>query len=181
MELAAGRTGRSARHFQRALDLSPGNRDAQAGLSVSRKFDLSLGRDVPGISDAELDPRLAALIAGWRHAQARDWDAVKALEPELALIEPGDALFEAASRLRIARRLAEKEVGAAAEAQAIAQTMLLRSWTPYDGLLHARAAILANRPLDAWGTLHRIAGRTGSNPRGRALAEREVDVLDAFR
>ena len=176
MELAAGRTGRSGRHFERALTLSPRNRDAQAGLIASRKFELSQGRAVPGISDTELDPRYAALIAGWRHAAARNWDALAALDTDLARIEPGEALFDVVSRLRIAGRLAAGDPEAAAEAQALAETLLVRIWSPYDALLRARAATQANRPLAAWGSLYRVADLATPNPRGRALAERALEI-----
>ncbi|MBW2493149.1 MAG: hypothetical protein JRE43_00215, partial [Deltaproteobacteria bacterium] len=53
--------------------------------------------------------------------------------------------------------LAAEDVEAAAEAQAIAEALLARSWTPQDALLRARAALGASRPEAAWGALSRIA------------------------
>ncbi len=186
VEFAAGRTGRATRHFERALSLSPGNRDAMAGRIASQKFELTQGRAVPGISDTELDPRASALIAGWRHVAALNWKGVTDLDAELERILPGEPLFDAASRLRIVQRLAADDPEAAAEAQALAEVLLLRSWNPFDALLHARAAIQANRPRDAWGSLHRVAGRTTATPRGRALGERVLEIardlpVDRFR
>jgi tetratricopeptide (TPR) repeat protein len=176
VELAAGRSGRAARHFGRALSLSPGNRDAVAGLIASRKSELTQREVDSGIPNAELDPRYSTLIAGWRHAEARDWDAVAALDAELARIEPGDALFDAAARLRIVQRLAAANPQAAAEAQALAETLLLRSWHPYDALLHARAATRADRSLAAWGSLQRVADRITETQYGRGLAERALEI-----
>jgi spermidine synthase len=176
VELAAGRSGRAARHFERALALAPADRDAHAGLIASRKFELTAGRAAAGISDAELDPLYAALIAGWRHTEAREWDAVRALDGDLARIEPGEALFDAATRLRIAWRLAANGLQAAIEAQMLAETLLLRSWHPFDALLRARAAIRANRPYDAWGSLQRVAHRSTTSQRGQVLAERALEI-----
>jgi hypothetical protein len=116
------------------------------------------------------------LIAGWRHAAARNWEAVTDLDAELARIEPGESLFEAASHVRIGWRLATDDPEAAAEAQALAETLLLRSWNSYDALLRARAAIRANRPLDAWSSLQRVARRATATQRGRALAERVLEI-----
>ena len=108
------------------------------------------------------------------------------LDAELARIEPGAALFDAATRLRISWRLASDDPEAAAEAQTLAETLMLRRWNPYDALLRARAAIRADRPRDAWGSLQRVAGRTNTTQRGRVLAERVLEVArelpeDRFR
>jgi spermidine synthase len=176
VELAAGRTGRAARHFERALSLAPGDRDALEGLIASQRIALGQGATVEALSEAELEPPFEALIAGWRYAEVRDWDAIAALDADLARIRPGEALFGAAARLRIAWRLAANDAQEAAQALAVAETLLVRGWTPYDGLLHARAAIRASRPLDAWGSLHRIAARATAGPRGRTLVERALEI-----
>jgi spermidine synthase len=186
VELASGRSGRAARHFERALELVPGNPDALGGLIASRHLELTVGDAVSGIPDGDLDPRHAAVIEAWRRAEARDWDALARLDAQLARIEPGEPLFEAAARLRIARLLAADDPAAAVEAQALAETLLLRGWNAYDALLHARAAIRANRPLDAWGSLVRVARQTPANQRGRALSEQALEIArglpeDRFR
>jgi predicted membrane-bound spermidine synthase len=176
VELAAGRSGRAQRHFDRALALAPGDPDALAGSIASRKLELTLADDGAGIPEGDLDPRYAAVIEGWRYAEARDWEALARLDAELVRLDPGEPLSDAAARLRIARLLAAGDPQAAAEAQALAETFLLRTWNAYDALLHARAAILAGRPLDAWGSLLRVAQRTVANERGRALAERALEI-----
>jgi len=186
VELAAGRSGRARRHFERALALAPGDPDALGGLIASRKLELAAGDAGSGIPEGDLDPRHAAVIAGWRHAEARDWDALARLDAELARIGPGEPLYDAAARLRIAGLLAADDPQAAAHAQALAETLLLRSWNAYDALLHARAAIRANRPNDAWGSLQRVARRITANQRGRTLAERALEIArelpeDRFR
>jgi len=175
-ELAAGRTGRATRHFVRALELDPESRDAVAGWVASQKLVLTTSGSVPEVEGVALDTSQRALIEGWQQAQAADWDAVARLDPELAAIEPGDGLFDAATRLRIAWRLARADEASAAQAQALADLLLLKAWSPYDALLRARAALRAGRPQDAWGSLQRIVLRASGNQRGRAIARRALEV-----
>ena len=171
IDLGLLKRGRAFRHFERALALAPGSDEAVAGLAESRAFDLAQGEPVEGISEVSLDGPVAAVIASWRHAEAAEWDAVAALDAELGRIEPGEALFEEASRLRIDWRLATGDPAVGGEALAIAERLVLRQWNPNDALLHARAAILADRPREAWGSLSHIARKLSSYPRrGRIVA-----------
>jgi hypothetical protein len=176
IELGLGRNRRASRHFTRALELAPGSEEAVAGLVVSGFFGSERGRAVAGVAEADLDERLAAVIAARRHGAAEDWTAVAALDAELGRLAPGEALFEAASRLRVRWRLAAAEPEAAAEAQALAETLLVRQWSPADELLRARAAIAAGRPTAAWGSLSRIADLRQANPQVRALVESALEL-----
>ena len=176
IELGLGRPGRAARHFTRALELSPGDRDAIAGLVASRRSDFMQGRSVAGISAADLDDRHAALIAGWRSAAMGDLDAVAALDAELGQIEPGEALFEEASRLRVRWRLATGDPNDGAEALAIVETLLARKWNSTDALLRAQAALVADRPVRAWGALSRIADIPRTNEGVEALLVRALEI-----
>ena len=180
VELGRDRYGPAARHFARALELAPGTSDAMTGVLASQVFELSQGRPLTGISERDLDERYQALVAGWRRAAAEDWDAVAALDVELARIEPGEALFEESSRLRIRWRLATKDPEAGAEAQAIAETLLARIWDPRDELLHARAAILADRPVVAWGSLSRIAAVLPNHPQPEALVASAREIAGSL-
>jgi hypothetical protein len=128
----------------------------------------------------DLDDRLAAVVAGQRHAAAGNWAEFAALDAELGRIEPGEALFDQVSRLRIRWRLAERDPEAAAEAQAIAETLLSRKWQPRDALLRARAAIAADRPVAAWGALSRIADALRKHPRPGVLAEAALEIAEAL-
>jgi spermidine synthase len=180
VELGLNRPARATRHFTRALELAPGDRDAVAGLVASQPLPFSQGRSVAGISEADLDDPLAAMVAGWRHAARKDWEAVAALDAELGRIEPGDALFEVAGRLRVRWRLATGDPEAAAEAQALVETLLTRNWRPEDALLRARAALAAGRPVAAWGSLIRIADLPPrQRPAGR-LVEAALEIAEAL-
>ena len=180
VELGRDRPGRAFRRFARALELAPGASDAMAGLLASRIFDVAQGRSVSEISEADLDPKLVAVIAGWRHAAAKEWDAVAPLDAELGRIQPGEALFEEASRLRIEWRIARKEPAAGAQAQAIAETMLSRKWNAPDVLLHARAAIAADRPAVALASLRRVLPILSTHPRAAALVQSAREIADAL-
>jgi spermidine synthase len=180
VELGLARPQRAARHFARALKLAPDSSDALAGLVASRPLRFADGKSVAGISEMDLDDRLAAVVAGQRHAAAGNWAEFAALDAELGRIEPGEALFDQVSRLRIRWRLAERDPEAAAEAQAIAETLLSRKWQPRDALLRARAAIAADRPVAAWGALSRIADALRKHPRPGVLAEAALEIAEAL-
>jgi spermidine synthase len=180
VELGLARSGRAVRHFERALKLAPETSDAVVGLMMSRAIDLTQGRPVEGISEASLDEPLRAVIAGWRHAAAENWDAVAALDAELGRIQPGEALFEEASRLRAGWRLASKDPAAAADAQAIVGTLLARQWSPQDALLYARAAIAAGRPEAAWGSLSYIIRILPTHPQAERLVAMSLELAKAL-
>ena len=177
-ELGLGRASRAARHFERALKLAPGSNDAVLGLLASRNFNVANQKWVAAVPEGDLDDRYAALVTAWRHVSVSDWNGVAALDAELGRIQPGEALFEEVSGLRARWRLETKDPKAAAEAQAIVETLLLRVWTPQNALLHARAAIAANRPVPAWGSLSRIAAALPSYPRAKSLITSALELAD---
>ena len=180
IELVRGRPKRAARHFMRGLELSPSASDAVVGLVASREFDLARLSAVAGISEADLDPRLVAVMLARPLAGAEDWPAVANLEKELDRIAPGEALFEEASRLRIGWRLAGQESAAAAEAQSIAETLLVRKWSPEDALLRARAASLAKRPEAAWGSLSRVIDVLPRHPQRAKLLRSVHGIIETL-
>jgi tetratricopeptide (TPR) repeat protein len=180
VELGRVRPQRAARHFTRALKLAPDSSEAVAGLVASRPLDFADGGSIAGVSEADLSDRFTALIAAQRYAAAGDWEAVAALDAELGRIGPGEALFEPASRLRVRSRLAAQDPVAAAEAQAIAETLLSREWQPQDALLRARAAIAAGRPAAAWGALNRIADVLPRYQRAGALVAAALEIAEAL-
>jgi spermidine synthase len=180
IELGLTRPQRAARHFARAVKLAPDSSDVLEGLVASGAFGFAEARSVAGISEGDLDDSLVAMIASQRHAAAGDWKAVAALDVELGRIRPGDAFFEQASRMRVHSRLAVQDPEAAAEAQAIAETLLSRKWLPQDALLRARAAVAADHPVAAWGALSRIAGTLSQSPRPGALAGAALEIAEAL-
>jgi hypothetical protein len=194
VDLESARLQQAARRFARARKLAPNSSDALAGLVASRIHALADGQSVEGVLDADLDARLSAMIEGQRYAAAGNWDAVAALDDELSRIEPGEAFFEHASRLRIHWRLAAQgpvaieqdsaavaqNRAAAAEAQVIVERLLSQNWQPQDALLRARAAVAADHPVAAWGALSRIAAVLSRQQRPRALAQVALEIAEAL-
>jgi hypothetical protein len=120
------------------------------------------------------------VLAGWRGAAANDWDSVAALDAELARFAAGAPLYEEAIRLRIRWRLARPDPAGGAEAQALAERLLARRWSAEDELLRARAALLAQQPVAAWGSLSRVASALPNHPRAAALAASSLEIAKAL-
>jgi spermidine synthase len=178
VELAKGRYGRAARHFARALQLAPDSRDARAGLVAAWQVALSNGETPPALDGVDLDGELSAVVEGLRHVRKGEWSALKDLDTPLADIGPGEALFAHASGLRVRWRLELGGPEAGAEALAIADTLLLRTWRADRALLRAESAIAAGRPVAARGSLERIRSFPGGGP--PAVALRTVEVCRAL-
>ncbi len=177
VEVTNNRARSGARHFARALAIEPGDRDALRGLVLSRRTDLARG-PIPELSESALDAPAAALIAGWRRADERDWSRVAELDAEIAQIGRGDPLFREASRLRARWRLESGDRSHAAEAVAIEDAVLRNFWHGEDALLHARAAVAAGLPESAWPTLARIAELAPPTERGSDLMKRALEIAD---
>jgi spermidine synthase len=173
--LGLKRPRRAARHFARALELDPASADARVGLVVSRPAAYRSVVASRPFAEVELEPDLATVISAWRHRGANEWAAIAALDADLARIEPGDALFEEAGRLRIQQRLITGGPQASAEALAISETLLLRRWRADKALLRATAAIAADRPDAARGSLERIAERAAA-PDWKPLLKRALEL-----
>ena len=176
IEISKSRSGRAARHFERALQLDPEHADALAGLIASRQDALAGGVEVPGISDRELRPGHAALIEGWRRAELRDHEGTQALLEDLSRVRPGDPLFDAAARVRVEALIASGEAAKCSSAQELAETLLIQSQQFGDHLLRARAALCSGQVRDAWASLQRVASLVGPNQRDRASVERILEV-----
>lgn len=177
VELANNRTRSAAREFARALSLAQADADARVGLVASRHVELARG-PIAEIAEAELAAPVAAVIAGWRHAEQGDPSAIAPLDAALASFAPGDALFREAVRLRASWRLASGGPDAPAEAVAILEPLLRYAWHPEDALLHARAAAAAGDSAAAWASLGRISALAPTNARGRDLARRAHEIAE---
>jgi hypothetical protein len=174
IELGELRSGRAARHFARALELDPRAGDARVGLVAASVVPLRQGRTPAPLEGAELAAAPAAVVEGLRAAHRRDWPALADLDAALEPIRPGDGLYVEASRLRIRWRLEIGDAVAAAEAQALAEALLVRRWRADDALLRAAAAVAADRPADAWATLESIARM----PEARVYAGRALEIAE---
>ena len=87
----------------------------------------------------------AAVVAGWRHAAARDWPALRALEPALAAADVRDPAYDDARRLRLQWRSAADDPALRAEALEIATEMLRSTLTQEDAVVTAQAFAAAGQ------------------------------------
>ncbi|MDJ0851814.1 MAG: fused MFS/spermidine synthase [Myxococcota bacterium] len=179
IEWAKGRPARAARHFARVLELDPEASEARAGLLNALSPSIAQGGGPPVLLETDPDGALAVVIAGLRHSAAGDWDAVAALDADLAKVAPGESLFEKASRLRIRWRLERGDAASGQEALAIADALLQRRWSGEDTLLRAAAAISAGRPEVAWAELEGVAAMPQA-PGTRRLAGRALETCLAL-
>jgi hypothetical protein len=179
IELTNNRLRKAARYFEEARALDPNDGEALAGLVASRRVDLTRGA-VPELREDGLDAPVAAVVAGWRHAARADWQGVAALDAELARIEPTDALFREASRLRALWRVESGDAKACAEATAIMERWINYFWDSEDALLHARAAAAAGEYVVAWASLARFVDLVPQTERGRDRARRALEIANTL-
>lgn len=135
----------------RALD-----RGLHAAVIGSIAAGAGAGADLETV-DLEMEER--ALIQALERAQAGDWSAVRALEPDLARLAPGHLAFAQAARVRIGWRLASGDRLDGESALEIADSLLSRQRTPSHYLLRAQAAAAAGRPAWAWRALELVAAQ----------------------
>lgn len=157
----AGVTGRreaAARHFRLALDRDPQSLEAHAAGAILR---------LPGFPEDGRVEAVSTLNRALALERARDWAALEALDDELGAMDPPGPLFETASRLRTAWRLASGDASRAAEALELLDARLARRERPPVQLERARAAHLAGRPDVAWVALHAVAQQLPRSPRPR--------------
>jgi len=135
---AKGQPRRSLRHFQTALEIDPSNREARlATLEAMRRA---------GAAEADLaalpllTPLERRIITGWEYENDQAWGALRQLEDEFERVPPWHPAFAAASRLRVAWRMADGSKQRAEEALLILDALLPLAGTLDDLLARAEAA-----------------------------------------
>ncbi len=169
------------RRLEQALELDPDSREARAALLRVRRRSFLVGAPELAELAAALDPADAAVLEGWRREAQSDWSGLQALEPELLRSSGRDPLFPDALRLRIGWRLASPDAARAAEALALADSLVAASGDPRDWLLHARAAAAAGHAGGALASLFEIASRLGPAPPHRRIAGEALALLYELR
>ena len=101
-------------------------------------------------------------------------------EGPLASIQPDDMLFEEATRMRVAWRIASGEAERAEEARRLIDLLLARGARPEDYVLRAEAAAAAGKPDQAWATLARARAPLQRVAADRALIARARAVSNAL-
>ena len=154
--LAQNKPRAAERSFEAALELDPTSQSARFGLLRTRN---TMGVPLNGDrhSEAQLRAPVAAVLKGWRYREAKDWEALRALDPELAEIPFRDVTFSDALGLRAQWRAMDSDPELANEAiEMLDQLMYLRRRIA-DQMLRAQAGLTAQRPRIALTSLERIA------------------------
>jgi spermidine synthase len=161
-----------------ALARDPRHLEARAAMLRLSAGAIADGRNpeeviAPPLSDAE-----RAVAAGWA-ARASDpaGAALRALEPQLAVIPPGHPLGADAVRLRVQARLASGDPALVQEASALAEASLDDRLEPSSVLLRAEASAAAGDHVGALETLTELADHLDPRiPSTEALLRRARDL-----
>lgn len=177
LDLAAGRR----RPAEPAVAAEP-SVELRSALLLALRPAIVEGRGpAPLLAWAEGDPAAGAVVAGWRLAQRGEEREMAGLEAPLAAVPPRHPLHQAATRLRIAWRLASGEPQAAREAVGLLDPLLAGSASAGDLLLRARLGAQAGDAATALASLDELARATvPDRGRRRALAEEGLAVLEAL-
>ncbi len=143
-----GPLARAQAMFRRALAADPSSQAARAGMIAS-----FIGGE---LDPATLSPVEVAVVAANDRLRARDWPAISALDAQLAQIPPGDLLFGAATRARVAWRTEGKDPAQGLAAIPIIDRLLTRERTADHYLMRAKAGHLASDPAIAWAALAQV-------------------------
>jgi len=140
----AGSPRAARRYFERALELAPDSQQARESLAAMPGADADT---------SQLSERTSALRRSMQLLSEKDWEAIAELDASLASWQPGELLFDEATRLRITWRLQSQEPRRGREASELAGTLVARRHQNNDYLLLARAAQLAGQTDRAWAAL----------------------------
>ncbi|MEM6794393.1 MAG: fused MFS/spermidine synthase [Acidobacteriota bacterium] len=140
-------------------------------LLASRQRLMNRGVPAPLRPRLEDDPAARAVVEGWRQQRLQNQDRLAELEPELAAIEPGHALFPAATSLRATWRLRTGEADRARAALALLEPAM--AFGARSGSLNSwiQLSLQAGEPQSALAALHDLVELAERNPRARELRQ----------
>lgn len=180
---AGGRSLAGRRLLERALELDSDTAEVRAGLLRLRRPAVAAGRESATLwSQQYPDPKVAeyelAVLEGWRAEAVEDWDALRDLEPRLALLNPSAPLAPEAIRLRVAWRLSQDDPALARESVALLDPLLAVTRDPGDWVLRARAVAAAGEAAAAMATLREAHKAMTPGPARRKVAWEALGVLE---
>jgi spermidine synthase len=175
-----GRGREAERHFARALDLDPGNREARLALLRARRAGRAAGDPARERLAASLEGLDAGVVEGWRLAGDSKWNAVRDLEELLAAAPPVASAFPDAMRLRISWRLADGAPERAREALALVDELLPVTGALPDLVLRSRASAAVGDPVAALETLLDVEGGVSRGSPHRDAVQQALGLLAAI-
>lgn len=162
------------------VEATPTQREAPFGLLLSIRL-ASVGPGAPPALSgwARRDVLAGALLEGWKAVADDRAAAVQALEAQLAVVDPRHPAFAAATRLRIAWRLASGDPARAREGLRLQDALIAAIPVLPDILVRARLAVNAGDPDLARVTLYEILPTLERRPELRSNAEEALRILDS--
>ncbi len=166
--------------LQRVLAVDPTNGEARLALLRIARASGQDGAALLARIGSPPDDREAMLLQAWRDEQAGRFEAVRAVEPQLASIGALDPAFLPATRLRAAWRLALGSRERAEEALHLLDTALPLGGDLEDLVQRARAAGQAGYPAGVTASLFEVVRKTDDRPAHTAVVREAIRVLDGL-
>jgi spermidine synthase len=162
------------------VEAPPVQREAPFGLLLSMRL-ASVGPGAPPALSAwaRRDVLAGALLEGWKAVAADRSADMQSLEPQLAAVDPRHPAFTAATRLRVAWRLATRDPARAREALSLQGPVIASTPVMSDMLARARLASIAGDPDLVRVTLYEILPALERRSELRANAEDALRILDS--
>jgi hypothetical protein len=151
-----GPLARAQAMFRRALAADPTSKAARAGMIAS-----FVGQELDA---ATFSPGESAVAQANERLRAQDYPALEELDAALASIHPGDLLFGAATRARVAWRIEGTDPAEGLAAIPIIDRLLSRERTPDHYFMRAKAGALAGDPAIAWAALAQVTANGRPRP-----------------
>jgi hypothetical protein len=142
--------------FRRALAADPTSQAARAGMIAS-----FVGQELDA---STFSPGESAVAQANERLRAQDYAALATLDAALAAIQPGDLLFGAATRARVAWRIEGQDPAEGLAAIPIIDRLLSRERTPDHYFMRAKAGALAGDPAIAWAALAQVTANGRPRP-----------------
>ncbi|MCP4903249.1 MAG: hypothetical protein GY906_40320 [bacterium] len=172
LALLAEASGRIQLAWQLTSDaLNRGQQSSEVRALVLRLQRIRIMRG--GQPDGRLMPLTdieQAIVESWRLQGQGEWPEVASLEATLAIVQPGEALFREAIRLRVLWRLAVGGQDNAKDAVNLVDPLLARGRTADDLLLRAQAASASGDPQSTLASLSALAYTIGRLPQRESWA-----------
>ncbi|MDA8018661.1 MAG: fused MFS/spermidine synthase [Thermoanaerobaculia bacterium] len=181
-DLASGRPRLATRALWAAVENGGGaSTEAFHALLLHSRGQFA-DRGVPPRLQALLttDAAASAVVEGWRQMRLQQSESIRALESELASVDPQHALFDAATALRVTWRQAVGGPELAREALELLEPVLAHG-TGARGLVNrAQIAVLAGERQIALTSLIELTEILDSSRAGTSAARRALALLDTF-
>ena len=160
-----------------ALEQDPRHETARAAMLRLSNYAISQGRDLSQLVALPLEEEEAAVTSGWIAKAREDWEAVRALDSELAKVARHHPLSNHAYTLRAQWRIESNEPRLAREAVEIVDDGIWDGRRLEVTLLRARANVVAGEYLAAYDTFSYVDKNRGNKALTDRFAKQALHLL----